>query len=147
MVSVFLFHQDEVGSPSFLSANASDPTTPQVAVVDDDPRLRDLLVEELEDLGVHSITCVDGAELLRSLPQERIDLILLDLMMPGMDGLACLAALQELQHGAPVVVVTALSDPQKRQQAMNAGAADYVLKPDLFALLPELLKRHLPQMG
>ena len=66
--------------------------------------------------------------------------------MPGMDGLACLAALQELQHGAPVVVVTALSDPQKREQAMNAGAADYVLQPDLFAVLPELLKRHLPSM-
>lgn len=144
MVRVLLIHQDDAGSDCLLSEIASDPTRPQVAVVDDDPRLRDLLVEELEDLGVRPITCVDGAELLRSLPRERIDLILLDLMMPGMDGFSCLAALQELQHGAPVVIVTALSDPQKRQQAMKAGAVDYVLKPDLFALLPELLKRHLP---
>ena len=59
---------------------------PQVAVVDDDPRLRMLLQEELQDLGVVPLLCDNGLALLALLEKQSVDLILLDLMMPVMDG-------------------------------------------------------------
>ena len=142
--------QEEVpAAPAMAAATGATGTSirPSLVVIDDDPTVLDLMSRFLTKEGFDVHTANNGRDGLELAKTVHPAAITTDVMMPGMDGLACLAALQELQHGAPVVVVTALSDPQKRQQAMNAGAADYVLKPDLFALLPELLKRHLPQMG
>ena len=115
-----------------------------VAVVDDDPRLRSLLEEELQDLGVDPLLCDNGAALIELLSNQRVDLILLDLMMPVMDGFACLDALRDQHYAGPIVVVTAHGDPSFRRRVFAAGACDYILKPDLFEVLPLLLKRHLP---
>ena len=62
-------------------------------------------------------------------------------MLPGMDGLACLRELRRLPSETPhrVVIVTALNDTEARQQALSLGAEDYILKPDLFERLPQLL--------
>ncbi len=113
-----------------------------VAVVDDDPRLRTLLEEELQDLGVDPVLCVNGAELMALLQQQPVALILLDLMMPVMDGFACLDALRAKRSSVPVVVVTAHGDSSYRQRVLDAGASDYVLKPQLFERLPRLLTRY-----
>ena len=115
-----------------------------VAVVDDDPRLRSLLEEELQDLGVDPLLCDNGAALIELLANQHVDLILLDLMMPVMDGFACLDVLRDQRYAGPIVVVTAHGDPSFRQRVLAAGACDYVLKPDLFEALPGLLQRHLP---
>ena len=64
-----------------------------VAIVDDDPRLRELIRDELIDEGVEPFVCSDGEALLELLDQRKIDLILLDLMMPKMDGMTCLQRL------------------------------------------------------
>ena len=114
-----------------------------VAVVDDDPRLRLLLEEELQDLGVVPLLCDNGAALMALLEKQSVDLILLDLMMPVMDGFACLDALRVRRHQGPVVVVTAHGDASYRQRVLEAGASDYILKPQLFDVLPRLLERHL----
>ena len=58
----------------------------KVAIVDDDPRLRKLIVEEMIDEGVNAFPCETGLKLLQLLERESVDLILLDLMMPEMDG-------------------------------------------------------------
>ena len=116
----------------------------RVAVVDDDHRLRTLIQEELIDEGVLPIPCTSGEELLELIKQDQIDLILLDLMMPGMDGMSCLRALEGISCGVPVLVVTALSDEIKREEVMNHGASEYILKPDLFERLPDLLNQYLP---
>ncbi|WP_114992911.1 response regulator [Synechococcus sp. UW179A] len=116
---------------------------PRVAFVDDDPRLRSLIAEELFDEGVHPLACSTGQELLDCLAAERIDLILIDLMMPVMDGLSCLRHLNEHTENIPILVVTAFNDEVKRQESMENGATDYIVKPDLFERLPELLDRHL----
>ncbi|QNI58560.1 two-component system response regulator RR class I (RRI)-CheY [Synechococcus sp. BIOS-U3-1] len=116
---------------------------PRVAFVDDDPRLRTLIAEELFDEGVHPLACSTGQELLDCLNLEKIDLILLDLMMPVMDGLTCLRHLKEKKTNIPILVVTAFNDDEKRQVSMENGAVDYIIKPDLFERLPELLDRHL----
>jgi len=117
---------------------------PRVAFVDDDPRLRSLIADELTDEGVEAIACRSGQELLDLLEAEKVDLILLDLMMPVMDGFTCLQHLKTLEQTAPILVVTAFNDEIKRQESIDQGASDYILKPDLFDRLPELLEQYLP---
>jgi DNA-binding response OmpR family regulator len=117
---------------------------PQVAVVDDDPRIRALLQEELEDEGIDANLCSSGLELFELLESQPIDLILLDLMMPEMDGIECLHRLRQIDFRGRVLIVTALSDDQKRREALEAGADEYILKPDLFDRLPMLLERYSP---
>ena len=116
----------------------------RVAVVDDDQRLRTLIQEELVDEGVQPVPCTSAEELLELIKHDQLDLILLDLMMPGMDGMSCLKALEEIPCKVPILVVTALSDELKRQEVMKHGASEYILKPDLFERLPDLLNRYLP---
>ncbi len=121
-----------------------EPSPLMVAVVDDNPRIRQLIEDEIHDEGHNVKGFSSGEAFLNAARQESIDLVLMDLMMPGMDGLECLKRLQhQSQHGATprVVIVTALNDSGKRQAAFQAGAENYVLKPDLFEQLPSLLTR------
>lgn len=136
--------QDGVESKNLVVTNLrSQQFKASVAVVDDDPRLRDLLEDELIDLGVQPLPCSNGAALMDLLKSTSVDLILLDLMMPVMDGFACLDVLRERHYSGPVVVVTAHGDSSYKQRVIEAGASDYVLKPDLFEILPRLLSQHL----
>ena len=116
---------------------------PRVAFVDDAPRLRTLIAEELLDEGVHPLACSTGQELLDCLNHEKVDLILLDLMMPVMDGLTCLRRLKERKENIPILVVTSFNDEVKRKESFKNGAVDYIIKPELFERLPELLDRYL----
>ena len=119
------------------------PTNSSVVVVEDDPRLRDLIVDELAYLGVNPFICSNGVDLIELLKSTSVDLILLDLMMPVMDGFACLHELRVRHCEVPVVVVTAHADSSYRKRVIEAGASDFVLKPDLFELLPSLLNQYL----
>lgn len=95
-----------------------------VAVVDDDPRLRELLTLELEDLGL-STTCFSSAiELLNWDHLHDLQLILLDLVMPEMDGLTCLIKLRQDCFRGKVVVITANWEISREQDLMRAGADD-----------------------
>ena len=114
-----------------------------VAIVDDDPRLRDLIRDELIDEGVVPVVCSDGEALLELLNKRQIDLILLDLMMPNMDGMTYLERLNERSNNIPILIVTAFNEDSKRKNAIKLGACEFILKPDLFELLPELLARYL----
>ena len=113
-----------------------------VALVEDYPRLQQLVSAEVIDEG-HQCRCFGSAEdFLKSLNQQRFDLVLLDLMLPGMDGIDCLIQLKQHSPSGDsprVVMVTALNDADRRKRALANGAEDYVLKPDLFDRLPELL--------
>lgn len=111
----------------------------RVAVVDDDPRLRELLAAELEDAGCSVLRCADGRDLLAAAELEGIELVLLDLMMPELDGLSCLRSLRAGGFRGRVVMITALCDPAQRQLALAAGANDYRLKTDLLAGVEGLL--------
>ena len=116
---------------------------PRVVYVDDDPRLRTLMTEELLDEGVQPLICTTGQELLNLLDVKQVDLIFLDLMMPVMDGMTCLRHLKERQLNTPVLVVTSFNDDSKRQESLDQGATDYILKPDLYERLPALLDKYL----
>ena len=114
-----------------------------VAVVEDNPHIRQLLQDEIHDEGHRMIGFSSAEDFLATYGEEPIDLILLDLMLPGMDGLSCLQQLKinQSQDGCPrVVILTALDDAEKRRIALEKGAEEYILKPDLFLRLPDLLQ-------
>jgi DNA-binding response OmpR family regulator len=133
---------------SSTAASGPEPNTaPLIAIVDDDPRIRKLLTEELEDLG-HQCACfTDGFELLGSCATGTWALVLLDLMMPQLDGVECLKRLRAQGFDKPVLIFTALSDNDKRRDAEVAGADEYILKPDLFDNLDTVIERHLSKSG
>ncbi|NDG75153.1 MAG: response regulator [Synechococcaceae bacterium WB8_1B_136] len=112
-----------------------------VAVVDDDPRIRDLLASELEDLGAQVLRCGDGRELVEHPQLAEVELVLLDWMMPGLDGAATLQALAARRFAGRVAVVTALCDPAVNTLALAAGAEATLLKTEALAALPQLLRR------
>ena len=112
-----------------------------VAVVEDDPRIGELIHEEICDEG-HGCKRFRTAEaFLNDVEQLKPDLVLLDLMLPGMDGLNCLRTFRQMPgfQQCPVVIVTALNDSAKRRESRELGAIAYILKPDLFDQLPQLL--------
>ena len=123
-----------------VTSEASPPGL-LITIVEDNPLIRQLMAEEIEDEG-HRVSSFSSAEeFLPVAAKLKSDLVLLDLMLPGMDGLACLRELRRLPSETPhrVVIVTALNDTEARQQALSLGAEDYILKPDLFERLPQLL--------
>ena len=115
-------------------------SAPLVAVVDDDQRIRDLLAAELEDLGATVLRCRTGEDLLSQERLDQVRLVLLDWMMPGLDGAATLKALQAQGFPGRVVVVTALCDPEVQRTAAAAGAIATLLKTEALEQLPVLLR-------
>ncbi len=103
----------------------------RVLVVDDAPANRKLLADLVAREGYEALVATGGAEALEILGSEEVDLVLLDLMMPVVDGLAVLAELKRRKMLAtlPVVVVTAHEDRQMRIDALTAGAMDFISKP------------------
>ncbi len=111
-----------------------------VAVVEDNPRISQLIKQEIKDEGHRSIGFTTAEEFLRDTENQKVDLVLLDLMLPGMDGLRCLKQLHQRIVMPRVIIVTAVNDNEKRSQALANGAEDYILKPNLFEILPSLLQ-------
>ena len=107
-----------------------------VLVVDDEAITRDVVgaMLEMEDVEVH--TAVDGESALAMAGDVRPDLVLLDVMMPGIDGVEVCRRLTEAGDGPRVVMLTAKADELSRQAATAAGASAYLVKPfsavDLF---------------
>jgi DNA-binding response OmpR family regulator len=116
-------------------------SAPLVAVVDDDARIRDLLAAELEDLGAEVLRCRDGSDLLNATQLSEVQLVLLDWMMPGLNGEATLLGLRSRQFRGRVVVVTALCDPQVQATAQAAGAAATLLKTEALEQLERWLNQ------
>tara|TARA_R110002126_G_scaffold177860_2_gene326849 strand:+ start:6308 stop:7708 length:1401 start_codon:yes stop_codon:yes gene_type:complete len=98
-------------------------------VVDDDALSREFLVEASRTLGYQVRACESAASALEHLENERPDLILTDLRMPGMDGLQLVQAIEERCPGMPTIVVTAHGTVETAVDAMRHGARDFLLKP------------------
>jgi DNA-binding NtrC family response regulator len=116
-----------------LESNDRQPKMPAtILVVDDDPVQRRLLTANIERLG-YSAVAVDGGEAaLRQLSAgegDAVGLVILDLMMPDLDGMTVLARLRELERAPPVIVQTVQSGTETVVDAMRAGAFDFVAKP------------------
>ena len=110
-------------------------------IVDDDARVRELLkllVTEIADT-VHE--CEDGVRALAAYEACRPDWVLMDIEMPGEDGLCATRRIREVDPDANVLVVTSHDDPALREAAVAAGARGLVLKDDLLAIRGRLLAR------
>lgn len=108
----------------------------RVLVIDDDPTIRLLLVAGLGRQGFRVAEAEDGAAGLAAFQQQRPDLVLVDVSMPGMDGYVVVARLRAMPGGEalPVLMLTAADDADTRRQAFEAGAQEILTKP--FQLLP-----------
>ena len=126
-----------------FSAQPGVPESLMVSIVEDDPRIRQLIEEEVIDEGHSTRGFGSAEEFLKVNGEIDFDLVLLDLMLPGMDGLDCLEAINQQQESKPckVVIVTALNDPEKRRKALNMGAMDYIMKPYIFENISEILNK------
>ncbi|MDO9301210.1 MAG: SpoIIE family protein phosphatase [Anaerolineales bacterium] len=104
---------------------------PKILVVDDEPFNVDYLEQELEDLNYETITAVNGQDALEKIASESPDLILLDIMMPVMDGYAVLEKVKAnpIMRDIPIIVISANNDLQSVVKGIQLGAEDYLPKP------------------
>ena len=104
---------------------------PKVLIVDDEPFNVDYLEQELEDLNYDILTAVNGQDALDKIQSERPDLVLLDIMMPIMDGFAVLSRLKAdaVLRDIPVIVISAANDLESVVKGIQQGAEDYLPKP------------------
>ncbi|HMM74795.1 MAG TPA: EAL domain-containing protein [Gammaproteobacteria bacterium] len=115
----------------------STADTPLVLVVDDDPLVRLLVGEALANEGFRLLEAETGDAALALLATQRPDLVLLDVLMPGIDGFTACSRLRVMPHGqhVPVLMMTGLDDVASIQHAYQVGATDFVTKPLNFTLL------------
>ena len=104
-------------------------TPPIILVVDDDSASGDIVARLLAREGYATRVASSGVEALRILRTEAIDLILLDVMMPGMDGLQVCAALHAEHSRIPIILLTAKDDNNTRAEGMHLGVTEFLTKP------------------
>jgi len=101
---------------------------PQILVVDDEPMVREVVARYLQRDGMTVIEAADGSEALTALASHRIDLVVLDVMLPNIDGLSVLRHIRD-QGTIPVILLTARAEEVDRIVGLELGADDYVVKP------------------
>ncbi|MEY4507053.1 MAG: hypothetical protein RL297_1631 [Pseudomonadota bacterium] len=124
------------------------PTTDHVLLVDDDPEIRQLTAQYLEQNGIRCSTAANGREMRQQLQSQRVDLLVLDVMMPGEDGLTICRDLRAPggAHAAlPILMLTARTEETDRIVGLEMGADDYLGKPfvprELLARIRAILRR------
>ena len=127
-------------------------SSPHILVVDDNREIRDLLAKFMTKHGFRVSTAADGKAMRKTLEGSRIDLVVLDLMLPGEDGLTLCRELRA-KSSMPVVMLTAMGEETDRIVGLEMGADDYVAKPfnarELLARVKAVLRRaqSLPEQG
>lgn len=127
------------------AAGSSESAVPKmkILVVDDEPKIVHLIKKILEANHYEVVMALNGEQALRQATAHRLDLILLDLMMPTMDGLEVLTQLRATADTSriPVVILTARQDTQAILRAQDLWAADFLMKPVDFEVLVQTVKR------
>jgi DNA-binding response OmpR family regulator len=111
--------------------SATETITPTILVVDDDPDIRELVQLKLDLSGFTTVAADDGETALRLVADARPDLVVLDVMMPGLSGFAVCERLREDPATArlPVILLTAKAQESDLERGFAAGATDYLVKP------------------
>jgi DNA-binding response OmpR family regulator len=124
-----------------------NPAVATVLVVDDEPAVRDVVVRYLEREGYHALQAGDGAGALSVLETQSPSLVILDLMLPGIDGLTLCRQIRARSE-LPVIIITALGEEADRLAGLEVGADDYLTKPfsprELVARVRAVLRRAAP---
>jgi DNA-binding response OmpR family regulator len=121
-----------------LAEPADTTLAPSILLVEDEPGIVDFLKRGLRAEGFAVEAALDGVEGERRALRESFDMVVLDLMLPGIGGMEVLAKLRDVKPELPVIVLTARGDIEDRVAGLDAGAVDYLVKP--FSLA-ELLAR------
>ncbi len=118
------------------------PPNVKVLVVDDDGATRLLARRSLEQAGFKVVEAKNGAEAIKAFSATHPDLVMMDVMMPGIDGLAACEEIRKLPngHSTPIIMVTALDDLPSIQNAYEAGATDFITKPIKWATLHQRVR-------
>ncbi len=121
-------------------------TTDHILVVDDDRDIRELIVDYLLKSGYRATGAANGKEMRAVLDKQAVDLVVLDIMMPGDDGLTLCRQLRSGQHkDLPILMLTARHDDMERILGLEMGADDYVVKPfvarELLARIKAIMRR------
>lgn len=118
---------------------------PRILIVEDELPMRTALEDVLAAEGYRVLTAADGERGLQRAIEEKPDLILLDIMMPKLDGYAVCAELRRLANPVPILMLTAKGQVEDRVQGLDAGADDYLVKPfsteELLARVRAMLRR------
>src|SRR5512147_2135223 len=122
------------------------PPAPKILVVDDDVRLRDLLTRYLAEQGFQVAALSDAGQLDKKLQRDPPHLVVLDLMLPGEDGLSVCRRLRAAGETVPIIMLTAKGEDIDRIVGLEMGADDYLPKPfnprELVARIQAVLRRH-----
>ena len=117
----------------------------RILIIEDETPMRTALADVLGGEGYRALTAADGESGLQRAIGEKPDLILLDIMMPKLDGFEVCAELRRLGHVTPVLMLTAKGQVEDRVTGLDAGADDYLVKPfsteELLARVRALLRR------
>ena len=121
----------------------------KILIVDDEPRIRELIREHLQHAGYECDEATDGSAALAKLMVGGIDLVILDVMMPFMDGMTCLREMRTRRISTPVIMLTARGEEYDKLAGLEGGADDYVVKPfsprELVARVRAVLARTMPR--
>lgn len=117
---------------------------PRILIVEDDKTISKLISASLSISGYESIPCYDGSEAVSIIQNNEFDLILLDVMLPGMDGFEVMEKIRGT--GVPVIFLTAMGEVSDRVKGLKSGAEDYIVKPfeplELLARIEIVLRRY-----
>jgi two-component system response regulator MprA len=134
-----------------MTAAAEEHPTLRVLVAEDDPGLRDSLERVLRFEGYGVLLAKDGAEALDAVASDDPDLLVLDIMMPHVDGLSACRMLRQRGSTLPILMLTARHTVSDRVDGLDAGADDYLVKPfaidELLARVRALLRRPAPMVS
>src|SRR5262249_47562820 len=101
----------------------------RVLVVEDERKIASFVRKGLVEVGFNVLTCIRGDDALHLATTERLDALVLDIMLPGRDGLSVLRQLREQRNTVPVLLLTARDGLAERIEGLNLGADDYLTKP------------------
>ena len=125
--------------------------TPHILIVDDDREIRDLIARFLGKHGLKVTTACDAAEAQQAFEAKDIDLVVLDVMMPGEDGFALTRRMRSQGLQVPIIILTAVVEDTDRIIGLEMGADDYLTKPfnprELLARIRAVLRRLAPDFG
>lgn len=112
-----------------MASSSGDPGGQVILVIEDEPGIVDFLQRGLESYGYEVSTAMDGISGTETALSEHVDLVVLDMMLPGRDGMQVLAAIKDAKPGLPVIALTARGEIDQRIAGLDAGLVDYLTKP------------------
>ena len=142
MITPFDEPIEDIDSPynvfALMTTRETQPAKAQILIVDDEEGIREMFKETLEDCGYACRTAPSGEVALEILSSSTIDLLLLDILMPKMDGLTCFEQIRESYPDVGVVFVTAMDDVSVAVRNIQEGAYDYLVKPIAAKLMEQV---------